>query len=316
MTEWLSLGAALALIGWATWTVLRKGGEEQHRPAVDDPRQPYTVYSRTHDVICGGVEVSRYLDSQHSGHYPGNAAWRTFVERLEIAEVAYASAHTAAENGVVPQPPRLPATIAILFDQSGSMADRIPTLAGQLRAICERIEDAGFSVGLFGHTTRGWQGGSSRRDWLAAGSPLRPGRLADVLHITYKDFDAPLEPKNWQAMLLPDALHENIDGEALEWVAKLLMRRCEGQKHLIMISDGASVDDSTLLENGPGFLERHLRQVIAKIDDQEAINLSAIGIGHRVDEYYQHARNIYEVEELPEAILSVIADQVESQRTD
>lgn len=269
---------------------------------------PYSVFSREFDVETRGRDVERFLDPELQHHYPGEGLLRDFASRMELALRTLQASNAKADLEQLPRVDKGTTAIALLVDQSGSMADRIPLVAAEIKASCEAIEERGFSVGLFGHTTRGWRGGQSRKAWLSKGVPAFPGRLADLLHIVYKDFDTVLCDEDWSAMMLANALHENIDGEALEWVAAKLASRPEPNRILIVISDGASVDDSTLQANGLGYLERHLLDVIEDIEADERIELTAIGVDHSVQRYYRSSVQISEPKALPNALLSVIVE--------
>ncbi|OYY02672.1 MAG: cobaltochelatase subunit CobT, partial [Acidocella sp. 35-58-6] len=155
-------------------------------------------------------------------------------------------------------------------------------------------------VEVLGFTTRAWKGGQSREQWVAAGKPANPGRLNDLRHIIYKAADTPWRRarKNLGLMLREGLLKENIDGEALLWAYRRLLGRPEHRRILMVISDGAPVDDSTLSVNSGNYLERHLRDVIRDIESRELVELIAIGIGHDVTRYYRRAVTIVDAEEL------------------
>jgi cobaltochelatase CobT len=187
--------------------------------------------------------------------------------------------------------------VTLLLDNSGSMRGRPITVA----ATCAEI---------LGFTTRAWKGGQSREAWLAAGKPANPGRLNDLRHIIYKAADAPWRRarKNLGLMMREGLLKENIDGEALDWAHKRLLGRQEQRKILMMISDGAPVDDSTLSVNPGNYLERHLRHIIEEIETRSPVELIAIGIGHDVTRYYRRAVTIVDAEELGGAITEKLAE--------
>lgn len=191
--------------------------------------------------------------------------------------------------------------VSLLIDNSGSMRGRPITIAALSTDILARtLERCGIKVEILGFTTSTWKGGLSREEWGKQGRPSEPGRLNDLLHIIYKSADAPWirTRKNLGLMLKDGLLKENIDGEALRWAYKRLISRPENRKILMVISDGAPVDDSTLSANTSGFLEEDLRQTIRSIEAQKAAELLAIGIGHDVTQYYRKAVTIRQVEEL------------------
>jgi cobaltochelatase CobT len=204
--------------------------------------------------------------------------------------------------------------VTLLLDNSGSMRGRPITVAATCADILARtLERCGVKVEILGFTTRAWKGGQSREAWLAAGKPANPGRLNDLRHIIYKSADAPWRRarKNLGLMMREGLLKENIDGEALDWAHKRLLARQEQRKILMMISDGAPVDDSTLSVNAGNYLERHLRWVIEEIETRSPVELIAIGIGHDVTRYYRRAVTIVDAEELGGAMTEKLAELFE-----
>ena len=204
--------------------------------------------------------------------------------------------------------------VTLLLDNSGSMRGRPITVAATCADILARtLERCGVKVEILGFTTRAWKGGQSREHWLTAGKPANPGRLNDLRHIVYKSADAPWRRsrKNLGLMMREGLLKENIDGEALDWAHKRLLGRSEQRKILMMISDGAPVDDSTLSVNPGNYLERHLRWVIEEIETRSPVELIAIGIGHDVTRYYRRAVTIVDAEELGGAMTEKLAELFE-----
>ncbi|MDR3372208.1 MAG: cobaltochelatase subunit CobT [Ancalomicrobiaceae bacterium] len=201
--------------------------------------------------------------------------------------------------------------VTLLIDNSGSMRGRPITVAATSADILARtLERCGVKVEILGFTTRAWKGGQSREAWLAAGKPPTPGRLNDLRHIIYKSADAPWRRarRNLGLMMREGLLKENIDGEALDWAHRRLLARPESRRILMMISDGAPVDDSTLSVNSGSYLERHLRFVIEDIETRSPVELIAIGIGHDVTRYYRRAVTIVDAEELAGAMTDQLAD--------
>jgi len=191
--------------------------------------------------------------------------------------------------------------VSLLIDNSGSMRGRPITVAAMSADILARtLERCGVKVEILGFTTRAWKGGQSREKWLAEGKPANPGRLNDLRHIIYKPADAPWRRarKSLGLMLREGLLKENIDGEALLWAHDRLLARPEQRRILMVISDGAPVDDSTLSVNPGNYLERHLRDVIEWIETRSMVELTAIGIGHDVTRYYRRAVTIMDAEQL------------------
>jgi len=206
--------------------------------------------------------------------------------------------------------------VTLLIDNSGSMRGRPITVAATCADILARtLERCGVKVEILGFTTKAWKGGQSRETWLAGGKPQTPGRLNDLRHIIYKSADEPLRRarNNLGLMMREGLLKENIDGEALIWAHNRLLARREQRKILMMISDGAPVDDSTLSVNPGNYLERHLRAVIEQIETRSPVELLAIGIGHDVTRYYRRAVTIVDADELAGAMTEQLASLFEDQ---
>jgi cobaltochelatase CobT len=200
--------------------------------------------------------------------------------------------------------------VTLLLDNSGSMRGRPISIAAISADVLARtLERCQVKVEILGFTTRAWKGGQSREAWLAAQRPTLPGRLNDLRHIVYKSADAPWRRArpNLGLMMKEGLLKENIDGEALEWAHRRLLARPEARRILMVISDGAPVDDSTLSVNPANYLEKHLRDVIAMIERRRQVELIAIGIGHDVTRYYGRAVTITDVEQLAGAMTEQLA---------
>jgi cobaltochelatase CobT len=200
--------------------------------------------------------------------------------------------------------------VTLLIDNSGSMRGRPISIAAISADIMARtLERCGVKTEILGFTTRAWKGGQSRENWLAAGRPAGPGRLNDLRHIIYKKADEPWRRarKSLGLMMREGLLKENIDGEALLWAHNRLIGRPEERKILMVISDGAPVDDSTLSVNHGAYLERHLRQVIGWIEGRSPVELCAIGIGHDVTRYYAKAVTIMDAEQLGGTMVEQLA---------
>src|SRR5882724_6179021 len=322
---------------------------EARRPrkhGLNEPRGPdYRPYMGkfdevvTADELCEAEELDRlrgYLDKQLS-HLQGVVA--RLANRLQRRLMAQQNRawEFDLEEGIL-DPARLSRIVAdpmhplsfkrekemnfrdtvvtLLLDNSGSMRGRPITVAATCADILARtLERCGVKVEILGFTTRAWKGGQSREAWLAAGKPGNPGRLNDLRHIIYKSADAPWRRarKNLGLMMREGLLKENIDGEALDWAHKRLLARSEQRKILMMISDGAPVDDSTLSVNPGNYLEKHLRWVIEEIETRSPVELIAIGIGHDVTRYYSRAVTIVDAEELGGAMTDKLAELFEEQ---
>jgi cobaltochelatase CobT len=201
--------------------------------------------------------------------------------------------------------------VTLLLDNSGSMRGRPIMVAALCADILTRtLERCGVKVEVLGFTTRTWKGGQSREDWLKAGKPANPGRLNDIRHIIYKAADAPWRrsKKNLGLMMREGLLKENIDGEALLWAHERLLGRPEQRRILMVISDGAPVDDSTLSANTGNYLEKHLRDAIELIEGRSPVELIAIGIGHDVTRYYKRAVTIVDAEQLGGVMTEKLAE--------
>ena len=211
--------------------------------------------------------------------------------------------------------------VTLLLDNSGSMRGRPISIAAICADVLARtLERCQVKVEILGFTTKAWKGGQSRETWLHEGRDQSPGRLNDLRHIIYKAADAPWRRTrpNLGLMMKEGLLKENIDGEALEWATKRILARSEKRKVLMVISDGAPVDDSTLSVNSASYLEKHLRDVIQMVENKKLMELIAIGIGHDVTRYYKHAVTITDIEQLAGAMTEQLAqlfDKNHSERT-
>ncbi|QFU09262.1 Aerobic cobaltochelatase subunit CobT [Rhodobacteraceae bacterium THAF1] len=308
-------------------------------PAVSDADANYTVFRQTFDEIIRAEDLAEpaelerlraYLDKQLEPlkgavsrlanklqrrlQAKQNRSWEFDLEEgtLDAGRLArvVASPTTPLSYKQEKDTEFRDTVVTILLDNSGSMRGRPISIA----AICadvlsQTLERCDVKTEILGFTTRAWKGGQSREDWLAAGRPAQPGRLNDLRHIIYKSADAPWRRAraNLGLMMKEGLLKENIDGEALEWAWKRLAGRPEQRKILMVISDGAPVDDSTLSVNPANYLEKHLRDVIAMVQKKRGVELCAIGIGHDVTRYYDHAVTITDAEQLAGAITDQLA---------
>ncbi len=300
----------------------------------------YTVYTSAFDEevsaadLADAHELSRLrkmLDEQLAGH---QALIAKLANRLQRAVMARQkrSWHFDLEEGILDGArlariianPTVPLTfkqerqtefrdtvVTLLIDNSGSMRGRPIGIAAMTTDILARtLERCGIKVEILGFTTRQWKGGKARELWMEQGKPENPGRLNDVRHIIYKAADAPMRRnrKNLGLMLKEGILKENIDGEALVWAHNRISKRSEARKILMVISDGAPVDDSTLSVNPNNILEDDLRNVIAWIESKSDVELTAIGIGHDVTRYYTRALTIADADELADALVGQLTD--------
>jgi len=228
--------------------------------------------------------------------YFDNSKFSSFIAKPENSSIFKIYNNKAEKNTVV----------SLLIDNSGSMRGKPIITAVKTSEIIARIlEKCKVSVEILGFTTKEWKGGKSKTFWEQSGKLDKPGRLNDLLHIIYKDASSPWKVcKNNLALVLKDGiLKENIDGEALLWASKRLKTRMEKKKILIVVSDGAPVDDSTLSANNSNILDDHLKKVVNDLEKNKSINLLAIGIGHDVSKYYSNAFTIEDVNKLGEVLV-------------
>ncbi|MEY4501379.1 MAG: cobaltochelatase subunit CobT, partial [Pseudomonadota bacterium] len=311
-----------------------------NRPLSDLPPQfDYKAWSTAFDEeiaatdLCDEDELTRlraYLDQQLT-HLQGavtklanrlqrrlmaqqNRSWDFDQEEgiLDAARLAriVVSPGTSLSYKVEQETDFRDTVVTLLIDNSGSMRGRPISIAAISADIMARtLERCGVKTEILGFTTRAWKGGQARESWLAAGRPGTPGRLNDLRHILYKKADEPWRRarKSLGLMMREGLLKENIDGEALLWAHNRLVSRPEERKILMVISDGAPVDDSTLSVNNGAYLERHLRQVINWIEARSPVELCAIGIGHDVTRYYQKAVTIMDAEQLGGTMVEQLA---------
>ena len=207
--------------------------------------------------------------------------------------------------------------VTLLIDNSGSMRGRPITIAALCADILSRtLERCSVKVEILGFTTKNWKGGNSREEWNKNNKPKKPGRLNDLRHIIYKSADTHWRQskKNLGLMLKEGLLKENIDGEAISWAFSRLNKRKEERKILMVISDGAPVDDSTLSVNSGDYLEKHLKKIVKFIENKSDIEILAIGIGHDVSRYYNKAIKITDVQELGDVMISQLSGLFENKK--
>ena len=303
----------------------------------------YKVYSKKFDEeiaateLCDAEELDRlraYLDSQLTGlqHVVTRLANRLqrrlmaqqsrswdfdqeegMLDAARLARVVVSPGHSLSYKRER-ETEFKDTVVTLLIDNSGSMRGRPISIAAISADIIARtLERCGVKTEILGFTTRAWKGGHTREKWLADGKPQQPGRLNDLRHIVYKQADEPWRRarRNLGLMMREGLLKENIDGEALMWAHQRLLARPEDRRILMVISDGAPVDDSTLSVNRAGYLEAHLRKVIEWIEKASPVQLVAIGIGHDVTRYYKRAVTIMDVEQLGGTMIGQMADLFE-----
>jgi cobaltochelatase CobT len=270
--------------------------------------EPYVIYTKQYDLEVPAIDLETVLfkasmDQQKGWLEGSDFRW---IEAEKSASAIFDGQRMFRHNLIsellaLEKTAEISSTaVVIVVDQSGSMkGDVIEQVAATTRSLAECLIAAGVKVELLGYSTAGWQGGFARRDWINAGRSSRPGRLCSLLHIVYKSADEPLlNTQSWRMMLNPDILRENVDGEALLWASQRLQELPAGRKILLIVSDGAPVDDATLTENGPSYLWRHVTQVINDLENDANVELAAIGVGYKVDNFYNHSVNAENLSDL------------------
>ena len=264
-----------------------------HRPP-PEPLQGYRAYTRAFDKVVRANELDTVLGPMSAATAAGlKDAWAAFQEHLlgwKVRQALIGLEATGRIKGTLGTAALKETAVTLLVDQSGSMrGQRILLAAAAVDAAQDFLVALGASVEILGFTTASWHGGAPRKRWLSAGAPPKPGRLCELLHIVYRDQSGPGSGTGgWdlRPMLRPDLLKENVDGEALLWAAERLRTRPAGRRLLVILSDGAPVDDSTLIANGPEYLVGHLRNVIDELQASPDIELAAVGIAFDVGRYY------------------------------
>ncbi len=311
-----------------------------YQPGDDLSTSNYKAFSTAHDevapaeTLCDPEELSRlraYLDTQLQGLQGAvsrlanrlqrrlmaqqNRSWQFDLEEgiLDTARLTRVLVDPTSPLSFMQEDDSnfRDTVVTLLLDNSGSMRGR-PIMVAALCAdiLARTLERCGVKVEILGFTTKAWKGGLAREEWIQAGKPAAPGRLNDLRHIVYKSADAPWRRvrRNLGLMMREGLLKENIDGEALIWAHDRLLGRPEQRRIMMVISDGAPVDDSTLSVNTSNYLEAHLRQVIEYIETKSPVELLAIGIGHDVTRYYRRAVTIVDAEQLGGAMTDKLAE--------
>ncbi len=311
--EWFPIIVAAVLIGLA-WLYQWY----RSRPVRDLPEgTPYKVYTTEYDIEIRAEDIAGRL-SEISRDHP--KYWQDEVDPEWVANVENSKlkAKDLLEAGLITDmlDDLSDFAISLLVDHSGSMrGEPMIGIAATVGALTEVLSDKRAKVELLGYTTAGWKGGFARGKWLASGKPKYPGRLCAVMHIIYKAADdQKLNEAAFYAMQNLGTLYENIDGEAIEWAERRLLERPEKHRLLVVISDGAPVDDSTLTQNGPSILWRHIKKVIGRIETEKSVVLCGIGINYRVDEFYANSVSVEDVSKLPEIAFTFLKKMIFDQR--
>ncbi|KQR79265.1 cobaltochelatase CobT-related protein [Rhizobium sp. Leaf341] len=276
----------------------------------------YQAFTTDFDQIARSDDLDRVLGSPN----PKDAAildraWQTYelsVTSLRT-EWTLAAIRTGSDLAAqIPRPKREDIIVSLLVDHSGSMRGQSILMAAVAVDIAQDfLRNLGCKVEVLGYTTVSWKGGKSRKRWQKLGSPRRPGRLCDVLHIIYRSADdlrVSSLGHRLKNMLRPDLLKENIDGEALQWASERLLHASEPHKFLLVLSDGVPMDDSTLAANGPDLLPGHLRNVVAELECDERVTVMAISLGHRAADVYTTNRRIDTPADLALEMVDMLAE--------
>jgi cobaltochelatase CobT len=310
-----NLAGPLLLLAFVVLFVLwrRKGPQ----PVSDaDPGYPYRVYTREFDLELRGDAVAAELpsaspDEARGWLETGDGKWREAIRRrnayraareVDLRELA------GALRRLFPAEEARTSVVSLLIDQSGSMKGApMAAVAATAQWLGEALAGLGVRTEILGFSTAGWQGGHAYGKWKRSGRPPRPGRLCALMHVVYKSADeTALGAEAADAMLNPDLLRENVDGEALLWAGKRLAGRPEARKLLLVLSDGAPVDDASLLHNGLSFLVRHLETVFAELERAGEVRIGAVGVGFAVDRYYALSSQAADLHALPRACVDVL----------
>lgn len=278
--------------------------------------EPYKAYTTAFDLILRGEDVPQRLEEASDDVFKGKFDWggkswrqkveaakRWMAEHPQPADLAQRLADALRHAGLDPAD----VAITLLVDQSASMrGDPIAAVQAAAAHLSFSAARVGARLEILGFSTAGWDGGFARKQWVSAGRPPRPGRLSTLLHIIYKEHAEPeWLPASRGAMMHPDILRENIDGEALEWAASRLRNVAAGTRILLVITDGAAADDTTVMHNGKAYLERHLRKIVAEIEARGDIRLGALGMRYDASPHYRACGNT-DPEGLPEALASLL----------
>lgn len=277
--------------------------------------EPYRIFTTDHDLELHGADVVAALPEasldRKRGHLHGNpSTWKAWIVRTNALLERNDSVLEAQLPGLRAAMARLDPgdlAIALLIDQSGSMkGEPIAHVAAAADLFARLLAEVGVRNEVLGFSTAGWRGGRAYEDWKSAGRPQRPGRLCALMHVIYKAAAEPtLTEEAREAIVHPDLLRENVDGEAILWARDRLAAMPAPHRLLLVLSDGAPVDDATLMYNGPSILHRHIQKVVRDVE-AEGLILGGIGINYRVEAYYPRSEAVTDLDELPHATVRVL----------
>ena len=314
LAVWVGFLILIAL----TWRSIRRRGKDSECVSDVPETEPYRVFTREHDLELSAADALATLRSASPDFSKGwlqvngslSSRWGDRTEALLYDEESrfeeLASSIVVQFDNGAQRVRAKEICVALLIDQSGSMKGEPIAYAAVTAALMAKLlQRVGARSEILGFSTAGWHGGKAYQKWKYSGQPLRPGRLCALRHVIYKSAEETgLSSQSLRALVNLDLLRENVDGEAIEWACERLVNRDEPQKILIVVSDGAPVDDATLKHNGLNYLHRHLVAVLK--DVERDVLVGAIGINHRIDAYYPVSETVRGAEELPEAAVKLV----------
>jgi cobaltochelatase CobT len=313
--RYLTLIIVLLSIAWLVAFAFRGSLRRKPRVADGPEDEPYRVYTRDFDLELRGADVVAALPEaspdRERSHLHGNpSTWKASIVRTNALlkrndDVLWAQLPGLRDTmrGLDPGD----VAIALLIDQSGSMkGEPIVHAAAAADLFARLLAEVGIRNEVLGFSTAGWRGGRAYEAWKRAGRPERPGRLCALMHVVYKSVEEPaLSEAAREAVVHPDLLRENVDGEAVLWARDRLAAMPARHRLLLVLSDGAPVDDATLEYNGPSILGRHIVKVLAEVE-AEGLIIGGVGLNHRVDRYYPRSEAVTALDRLPEAMVRVL----------
>ncbi len=309
--------APLALVALLVWLSFRP---RKTRCIADGPAdEPYRIYTRDYDMVLSADQVVARLPGASPdggrGHLDGAPAWERAVAEMEALLAERRAAFAAGRDEALARlreaagaiDPR-DVAVALLIDQSGSMkGSPIASAAVAATLLADLLTAFGACSEILGFSTAGWRGGHARPQWLEGGRPARPGRLCALMHVIYKSAnEAGFGVEARKVMVHPDLLRENVDGEAILWARDRLAARPEPNKLLLVVSDGAPVDDSTLQSNGPSYLYRHVKSVLREAEADPQLTLGGVEINHDIEVFYGLAERAPTPSDVPDAAIRLL----------
>lgn len=306
MPDGVLFGLIWAAVIVGLWFIGRVVAKRRPNYAADRPDLAYAPFTREYDLVLPSADVPGMLAADGvAGESPRGASMADLDARVARFEATTTDsvARLDALNGRL-----YGQAFCFLLDLSGSTVGRLPEVLAELRAIHSWLIAHEARCSVLGFTTRGWRGGLARQKWAADGRPSYPGRLCALMHVEVAPFGQATQAGDWTALLSPDILRENIDGEAIRWAADLLAHEPAQRRRLFVLSDGAPVDDSTLAENGRTYLWRDLIDAIGEVEKSGDIELVGVGLSHRVEAVYGTSAYRGDGANLIDALMPIILD--------